>query len=66
MNNIIVYFVLGGIVSALMDYFAVFYQLGPKLTNAERVVIMAIWPISVTMFIYYFIKENINKGDNGL
>lgn len=66
MNNIIVYFVLGGIVSALMDYFAVFYQLESKLTNAERVVIIAIWPISVTMFIYYFIKENINKDDNGL
>tara|TARA_R110002153_G_scaffold267050_3_gene430833 strand:- start:34 stop:231 length:198 start_codon:yes stop_codon:yes gene_type:complete len=64
MNNIIVYFVLGGIVSALMDYFAVFYQLESKLTNAERFVIIAIWPISVTMFIYYFIKENINKdGD---
>lgn len=55
MSIIIKYILIGGIFTFLQDF--AIKKLGTdEFTNLERIVLILIWPIGLTLSIYYFIR----------
>jgi hypothetical protein len=55
MSIIIKYILIGGIFTFLQD--STIKKMGTdEFTNLERIVLILIWPIGLTLSIYYFIR----------
>ncbi len=56
-NAILEHIVIGGTIVFLVDLFALITKVPNPITNQERVFLIAIWPITLFMFIYTVFKN---------
>jgi hypothetical protein len=62
LNSIMIYLLIGGALNFLFDKALDKFGLEEnRLTNSERVIMTALWPIALIVFSYSFIKEFFSK-----
>jgi hypothetical protein len=56
MNNVIIYLLIGVGWDIIYSFAANITESKNKLDNKERVISLVLWPISLSIFMYHFIK----------
>lgn len=57
LNTVLEYIAIGGTIVLLVDLFALITKVPNPITNQERVFLIAIWPITVLLFIRSMFKN---------
>ena len=56
MNSIITYLFFGIVWDVILSFISTITDGDNKLNNYERVISLVIWPVSLCIFIYHFVK----------
>tara|TARA_R110000824_G_scaffold142850_1_gene310163 strand:+ start:401 stop:577 length:177 start_codon:yes stop_codon:yes gene_type:complete len=54
--SLFTYFIVGTLVGFMMEIISKFSEEPNRINMVERLLIIALWPIMLTLFIYHFIK----------
>ena len=61
MNWIIIYLIIGVGFDIIYSFISYITESRNKLNNYERLISLVFWPISLSIFMYHFIKTLIGK-----
>jgi len=59
MSSVIIYLFWGVVWDVVLNFISTITNSENKLTNYERVYSLVLWPISLCIFVYHFIKSLI-------